>query len=68
MTDLLIPEIGSRVGVRLGGRIVSAVVVEDRGDFRGHRIVRVRVDDWPADEAPDFEVPANELHAAPTPA
>lgn len=68
MTDSLIPEIGSRVGVRLGGRIVGAVIVEDRGDFRGHRIVRVRVDDWPADEAPDFEVPTSELHAAPTPA
>ena len=35
---------------------------------RADRIVRVRVDDWPADEAPDFEVPTNELHAAPTPA
>ena len=68
MTDSLIPEVGSRVGVRLGGRIVSAVLVEDRGNFRGHRIVRVRVNDWPEDEAPDFEVPADELHAAPTPA
>lgn len=68
MAESFIPEIGSRVGVHLGGRIVSAVLVEDRGDFRGHRIVRVRVDDWPADEAPDFEVPADELHAAPTPA
>jgi hypothetical protein len=68
MTDSLIPEIGSRVGVRLGGPIVSAVLVEDRGDFRGHRIVRVRVDDWPADEAPDFEVRADELQAASTPA
>lgn len=31
-------------------------------------IVRVRVEGWPADEAPDFEVPADELHAAPMPA
>jgi hypothetical protein len=68
MTDSLIPEIGSRVGVHLGGRIVGAVIIEDRGDFRGHRIMRVRVDDWPYEETPVFEVPADELYAPPTPA
>jgi len=40
--------------------------VENRGGFRGHRIVRVRIAGRSVHEAPDFEVRADELHAAPT--
>jgi hypothetical protein len=52
---------GTKVGVHFGGRIVRAVVIEDRGVFAGERIVRVHVGDLDDAEAPEFELPVDEL-------
>lgn len=61
MTSNSAPALGSRVGVHYGGRVAVAVVIEDRGVLGGQRIVRVHVGDWENPEAPEFEVPVEEL-------
>ena len=65
MGDPSTPPVGSEVGVRYGGSVVIAFVVEDRGVFGGEHIVRVRVGDRDDPEAPDFEIPASELVPVP---
>ena len=40
-------------------------VMEDRGVFAGKRIVRVHVGDWDDAEAPEFELPVDELEPVP---
>jgi hypothetical protein len=55
------PAIGTRVGVRYGGSTVRAVIIEDRGVLGTDHIVRVHVGDWDDPEAPEFEVPVDEL-------
>lgn len=57
--------VGSRVGVHYGGNLVVAFVIEDRGVLGGQHIVRVHVGDWDDLDAPEFEVPVDELVAAP---
>lgn len=57
--------VGERVGVRLAGRVLPAVIVEDRGDLgpAGSRLVRVelhRTNDSER-EREQFEVPAHAL-------
>ncbi len=59
------PALGSKVGVHYGGRLVAAFVVEDRGVFAGHRIVRVHLGDLDDLEAPEFELPVDELEPVP---
>jgi hypothetical protein len=58
-------KVGQRVTFRMGGRVVSATVVEDLGHIgvKGRRILRVEV---PIDAAYHavFDVPAEELQAA----
>ena len=49
-----------------GGRLVAAFVIEDHGVFAGRRIVRVHVGDWDDAEAPEFELPVDELGPVPT--
>lgn len=56
-----VPELGAKVGVHYGGRVVVAFVIEDRGVFGGQRLVRVHVGEWEDPEAPEFEVPVDEL-------
>lgn len=60
---------GTKVGVRVGGFLRAAVVVEDRGIFVGHRIVRIReLDDFGDfdDVAPrEYEISTDELEPGP---
>lgn len=56
---------GTVVGVRFGGRVTAAFVVEDRGVFRGRRIVRVHLGDWDDPDALEFELPVDELEPVP---
>jgi hypothetical protein len=60
-------EVGSRVGVNLGVRIVPGTIVEDRGEIgvAGRRLVRVAVPVTETDEVRTFEVPVDELVALP---
>jgi hypothetical protein len=44
---------------------VSAFVLEDRGVFAGVRIVRVHVGELEDTEAPEFELPVDELEPQP---
>lgn len=59
------PAPGTKVGVHFAGRVVAAFVIEDRGVFAGKRIVRVHVGDLDDAEAPEFELPLDELEAVP---
>lgn len=59
------PVVGSKVGVRFGGRIVVGLVVEDRGVLGGKRIVRVHIGEAEDPEEPEFEIPVDELAPAP---
>ncbi len=61
MTVTKVPSIGTTVGVRYGGSIVRAVLIEDRGVLGSDHIVRVHVGDWDDPEAPEFEVSVGEL-------
>ena len=61
MATTALPAVGDVVGVPFAGRIERAVIVEDRGDFRGHRIVRIRVGERDDVEAPELEVPTDNL-------
>lgn len=65
LTVTVAPSIGSRVGVRYGGRIASAVVIEDRGLIGDEHLVRVRIETSDDAEAPEFEVPVTELSPEP---
>ena len=56
---------GTKVGVRFGGRVVPAIVVEDRGVFHGHLIVRVHLGDPDDRDAIEFELRAEELQSLP---
>jgi hypothetical protein len=56
---------GTRVGVHFGGRVVAAFVIEDRGVFAGERIVRVHIGELEDTEAPEFELPVDELEPVP---
>ncbi len=55
----------AKVGVRFAGTVRAATVVEDRGVFRGERIVRVRLADWDDVEPFEFEVAVSELEPVP---
>ena len=59
------PAPGTKVGVHYGGRVVVAFVIEDRGVFGGQRIVRIHVGDPDDAEAPEFELPVDELEPVP---
>lgn len=63
-TDRVSP--GTTVGVPFGGRVVKGSVIEDRGIFRHHRIVRVRIGDVEGDDAIEFELPVEELQPLPS--
>ncbi len=56
---------GTKVGVRFAGKLRTAIVVEDRGVFRDHRIVRIRLGDLEDLEALEFELRADELEPLP---
>ena len=64
-TPTSVPLPGTKVGVRYGGRIVAGVVTEDRGVLAGHQVVRVHVGEWEDSDAPEFEVPVDELQPVP---
>lgn len=61
-------KVGDRVGVSVGGRVLSAQVIEDRGNLGAHgqQVVRLAVGDpmipW---EHFEIEVPVDWLQAAP---
>lgn len=61
-------KVGDRVGVDVGGRLVGATVIEDRGDLgaRGQQVVRLAVQ-APAVAAEPYEVelPVDWLQPAP---
>jgi len=61
VTTATLPKIGDIVGVRFAGHVERAVVVEDRGVLRGHHIYRVRVGDWDDLDAPELELPLEDL-------
>ncbi len=50
-------KVGQRVGFSVGGRVLTAEVIEDRGDLgaRGQQVVRLSVED-PTIPAEHFEV------------
>jgi len=64
-------KVGERVGVSVGGRLVRATVIEDRGDLgaRGQQVVRLAVQ-APAAAAEPYEVelPVDWLQPPPSPA
>jgi hypothetical protein len=60
-SDKASPAPGTKVGVHYAGRVMVAFVIEERGVFAGHRIVRVHVGDMDDAEAPEFELPVDEL-------
>lgn len=60
--------VGDKVGLEWAGRILLALVIEDRGNLGAHgeRIVRIDLPDWAAqDERYQLEVPADWLVPAP---
>jgi hypothetical protein len=62
--------VGERVGVTVGGRVLEATVIEDRGNLgaRGQQVVRLSVgDDGRAAAPPPYEVemPVDWLHPPP---
>lgn len=63
-TDPVAP--GTAVGILFGGRVVPGSVIEDRGIFRHHRLVRVRIGDVEGDDAIEFELPVEELRPLPS--
>lgn len=56
---------GTKVGVRFAGSVRTATVVEDRGVFRDHRVVRVRLDYLNDLGAREFELRADTLEPLP---
>jgi hypothetical protein len=57
---------GTKVGVRFSGRVVPAVIVEDRGIFNDHRVVRIRLGELDDDDALEWELRAEKLEPLPT--
>jgi hypothetical protein len=61
-------KVGERVGYSVGGRRLTAVVIEDRGDLgaQGQQVVRLEVED-PVFSSEHFEVevPVEWLESAP---
>lgn len=55
------PTIGQVVGVHYSGQIERGTVIEDRGVFRGHQVVRVRIGDQDGLDAPEIELPVEEI-------
>jgi hypothetical protein len=57
--------VGEKVGVRLAGRVLPAVIIEDRGDLGpgGSRLLRVELKpkNDTSGEREQFEVPAQAL-------
>lgn len=57
--------VGEEVGVRLAGRVLPAVIIEDRGDLGpgGSHLLRVELiaKKGASSERQQFEVPAQEL-------
>lgn len=62
-------KVGERVGVSVGGRVLAALVIEDRGNLgaRGQQVVRLAVGDplLPADQF-EVELPVDWLQPAPS--
>ena len=61
-------KVGERVGVPVGGRILAAEVIEDRGDLGAHgqQVVRLAVDDpMIPGEHFEIEVPVDWLEPTP---
>ncbi len=63
-------KVGDRVGVPVGGRVLAAEVIEDRGDLGAHgqQVVRLAVDDpMIPGEHFEIEVPVDWLKPTPSP-
>lgn len=63
-------KVGERVGVAVGGRLLEATVIEDRGDLgaRGQQVVRLSVGEQPRAAAPEpyeVEMPVDWLQPPP---
>ncbi len=63
-------KVGDRVGVAVGGRLLEATVIEDRGDLgaRGQQVVRLSVGEERRAAAPEpyeVEMPVDWLQAPP---
>lgn len=62
-------KVGKRVGVSVGGRLLEATVIEDRGDLgaRGQQVVRVSVGEESrnAPEPYEVELPVDWLQPPP---
>jgi hypothetical protein len=60
-------KVGEKVGVTVGGRLVAATVIEDRGDLgaRGQQVVRLAVQAPAAAEPYEVELPVDWLGPAP---
>lgn len=62
-------KVGERVGISVGGRVLAAKVVEDRGDLGAHgeQVVRLAVEDpMIPSEHFELEVPVGWLAAPPS--
>ncbi len=63
-------KVGERVGVAVGGRLLEATVIEDRGDLgaRGQQVVRLSVGEQrrPASEPYEVELPVDWLQPRPS--
>jgi hypothetical protein len=55
------PKIGQIVGVRFAGQVEGAVIVEHRGVFGGQHVYRVRVGERDDPDAPELELPLEDL-------
>lgn len=61
-------KVGERVGIGVGGRVLAAEVIEDRGNLgvHGEQVVRLAVEDpMIPSERFEIEVPAGWLEAPP---
>ncbi len=63
-------KVGERVGVDVGGRLLEATVIEDRGNLgaRGQQVVRLSVCEQPRAAAPEpyeVELPVDWLQPPP---
>jgi len=64
-------KVGERVGVSVGGRLLEATVIEDRGDLgaRGQQVVRLSVGEGrrATPEPYEVEMPVDWLQPLPSP-
>jgi len=60
-------KVGQRVGVSVGGRVLEATVIEDRGDLGAHgqQVVRLAVGDPISSDLFEVEFPVDWLQDAP---